>query len=113
MSIVSKSWLLTFSSDAGITHERIDDILASIKSINYWCLCDEISSYGVLHTHVFITSASDIDFETLKPFFPFAHFERLIGCCNLGREYVAKEGIFKDFIKGEVHLSDTFEEFGK
>mgnify|MGYP007084303944 CR=1 FL=1 len=113
MSIVSKSWMLTFPVDAGFTHERIRAILHGIKSIEYWCMCDEISSQGILHTHVFIFSSSGIGFDVLKPFFSFAHIERLYGWHYLGRKYVVKQGLFENFIDKEIHLSDTFEEFGK
>ena len=113
MSFVSKSWLLTFPVHAGFTRERIRAILDGIKSIEYWCMCDEISSQGILHTHVFIYFSSCVAFGDLRIFFPFAHIDRLNGCCALGRKYVAKQGLFKNLIDKEVHLSDTFEEFGK
>ncbi len=113
MSFVSKSWLLTFRVDACFTHERIRAILDGIKSIEYWCMCDEISSQGILHTHLFIVYSSCVSFHDLVIFFPFAHIDRLNGWCALGREYVAKQVLFKNLIDKEVHLSDTFEEFGK
>lgn len=113
MSFVSKSWLLTFPVCAGFTHERIRAILDGIKSIEYWCMCDEISSHGIFHTHVFIFYSSCVSFHDLVIFFPFAHIDRVNGWYALGRKYVAKQGLFKNFIDKEVHLSDTFEEFGK
>lgn len=112
----SRKWLLTINNpqDAGFTHERIRDILAGIKSIKYWCMCDEIGGKThTYHTHVFIFRNSPLKFSQVKELFPTAHIDKCKGTCQENKDYVTKSGKYADTEKVETNLIDTFEEFGE
>lgn len=113
----SRKWQLTFNNpvEHGWTHERIKEILGTFPSVAYWCMADEKGlEEETPHTHLFINLApSNCRFSTLKNKFPGAHIEKALGTSQQNRDYVAKEGKWKDNEKGETSIPGTFEEWGE
>lgn len=113
----SRKWQLTFNNplEHGWTHERIREVLRTFKTICYWCMSDEKGmEEETPHTHLFINlSPSNCRFSTLKSKFPGAHIEKAMGTSEENRNYVAKEGKWKDTEKGTTSIEGTFEEFGE
>lgn len=113
----SRKWQLTFNNplEHGWTHERIREVLRTFKTICYWCMSDEKGTEEETpHTHLFINlSPSNCRFSTLKSKFPGAHIEKAMGTSEENRNYVAKEGKWKDTEKGTTSIEGTFEEFGE
>lgn len=95
----------------GYTHEVIKNILASFKGIEYWCMCDEIGSTP--HTHLYLYSPNAIEFATMQQRFYGAHIEHAKGSHLDNRDYIRKEGKWRDDAKHETNLPDTFEESGE
>ena len=99
----------------GWTHEHIREVLRTVKTICYWCMADEKGTEEETpHTHLFINlSPSNCRFSTLKSKFPGAHIEKAMGTSEENRNYVAKDGKWKDTEKGTTSIEGTFEEFGE
>ncbi|MBQ7067249.1 MAG: replication protein [Lachnospiraceae bacterium] len=115
-NIRSRKWLLTFNNplEHNYSHETLKDILPLFKSCSYWCMCDEIGGKTqTYHTHLFIYSANQIRFQTLKNRFPGAHIDMCRGTPQDNRDYIRKEGKYKDTDKAETNLKETFEEMGQ
>lgn len=112
----SRKWLITINNpeEKGFTHERIKEELNNIKSIVYWCLCDEIGlKTHTYHTHILIFRSGAIRFSTLqKRFPPGSQLDMLRGTLQQTRDYIRKEGKYKVSAKEETNLKDTFEESG-
>ncbi len=98
----------------GITHEIIKAILATIKSIIYYCMADEIGlEKGTPHIHLFIVAKTPLRFTTLKKRFPEAHIEFAQGTCTENRAYVEKSDKWAADPKKDTSVPGTFEEWGK
>ena len=65
------------------------------------------------HTHIFIAFSSAVRFSTLKNLFESAHIERANGTSQENRDYIAKEGKWKDSDKSETTIEGSFEEWGE
>lgn len=111
----SRKWQITINNpiEHGFTLDRIKEELTGLKSLVYWCMCDEIGENGTYHTHVYITLANGVRFNTLKNKFPPAHFELAHGTSQQNRDYILKEGKWSKDKKKETNLPDTFEEQGE
>lgn len=113
----SRKWQLTFNNplEHGWTHEAIREQLRTFKSMCYWCMADEIGAgEQTPHTHLFINlSPSNCRFSTLKNKFPEAHIEKVLGTSRENRDYILKDGKWKDTEKGTTSVPGTFEEFGE
>ena len=113
----SRKWQLTFNNpqEHGWTHDRIKETLGTFPAICYWCMSDEKGlEEETPHTHLFINlSPSNCRFSTLKNKFPTAHIEKAMGTSQQNRDYVAKDGKWKDNEKGETSIPGTFEEWGE
>lgn len=113
----SRKWQLTFNNPAehGWTHEKIREVLRSFKTMCYWCMADEIGAEErTPHTHLFINlSPSNCRFSTLKSKFPGAHIEKVLGTSQENRDYIMKDGKWKDTEKGTTSVPGSFEEFGE
>ncbi len=109
----SRKWQLTINNPdkLGLPHEQIKKNISSLKSVRYYCMCDEQGS--TYHTHLFIYSNNAISFETLFKRFNGAHIESAKGSCLDNRNYIRKDGKHKDTDKAETNLPDTFEEWGE
>lgn len=113
----SRKWQLTFNNpqEHGWTHEKIREVLRTFKTMCYWCMADEIGAgEHTPHTHLFINlSPSNCRFSTLKSKFPGAHIEKVVGTSRENRDYILKDGKWKDSEKGTTSVEGTFEEFGE
>jgi hypothetical protein len=113
----SRKWQLTFNNPAehGWTHEKIREVLDTFPTLCYWCMADEIGGeQQTYHTHLFLNLApSKCRFSTLKSKFPGAHIEKAFGTSRENRDYIMKDGKWKDSEKGTTSVEGTFEEFGE
>lgn len=78
-------------------------------------MADEIGAdEHTLHTHLFLNlSPSNCRFSTLKSKFPGAHIEKAMGTSRENRDYIRKDGKWKESEKGTGSIPDTFEEYGE
>ena len=109
----SRKWMLTINNpaDHGFTHEKII-ATANLFRPRYFCMGDEIGEQGTYHTHVFIYSESPMRFSTVKNRFVTAHIEKSYGNCQENRDYIRKEGKWKDTKKSDTTVEGTFWEYG-
>lgn len=111
----SRKWQLTINNPVkyNFTHEKIREIVSGMKSVNYWCMSDEIGENGTHHTHIFLSGRSGIRFSTLKRNFGPAHIEMAKGTCQQNMEYVSKTGKWEKDKKHQTSIEGTFEEYGE
>lgn len=111
--VQSRKWQLTINNPQKkqLTHDEIKQILSDFKSIQYYCMSDEIARTH--HTHVYILFKSPVRFSTIKNKFPEAHIEKAYGTSLQNREYVYKEGKWENDKKKETNLPETHEELGE
>ncbi len=111
----SRKWQLTINNpvEKGFTHEKLNSILASMASVIYYCMADEIGENQTYHTHVFLCGRSGIRFSTLKKQFEGAHFEMAKGTAEQNMQYVSKTGKWLNDRKRETCVDGTFEEYGE
>lgn len=111
----SRKWLLTINNpqDNGYTHEFIKSQLGKIKSLDYFCMCDEIGTKSqVYHTHLFVYRQDAMRFNQIKKLFPVAHIDYCRGTAQENKDYCLKQGKYLGSRKEETNLKDTFEESG-
>ena len=109
----SRKYQLTINNPTSCGMNRENCLTELMKlSLDYFCLADEIAKTGTLHTHIFIYSISPIRFSTLKNRFPVAHIEKAYGTVTENRNYILKEGKWKDSDKAETRILDSFFEHG-
>ena len=109
----SRKYQLTYNNPEkhkNCSHPDIKAKLAKWENIIYYCMCDEIAQTP--HTHLFIQFGNPIYFSSIKKTFPSAHIEEAQGSAEENRNYIRKEGKWKDTEKETTNLKDTFEEFG-
>lgn len=92
------------------SHHAIKETLKQWDSLLYWCMCDEIAK--TLHTHLYIHFKNPIYFSSIKKAFPTAHIEIAQASPQENRDYIRKEGKWKDTEKETTNLQVTFEEWG-
>lgn len=111
----SRKWLLTFNNPDkyGTDHDNIRAALSIIKDVAYWCMCDEVGEQGTYHTHLFLYRKNPMRFSMIKNKFPTAHIDFCRGTCLENRDYIRKEGKYRDTDKAETNLPGTFEEYGE
>ncbi len=96
------------------SHEEIKERMKTLKSVIYWCMADEIGLEGSTpHTHIYCVANSPIRFSTIKNAFPTAHIEKAYGDSIENRNYILKEGKWKNSLKSETSIEGTFEEYGE
>jgi len=128
-NVRSRKWQLTFNNpiEHDFDHNTIRDKLHQLKSLVYFCMCDEEGDEcETLHTHLFIALSNACTASRLNNLFPGVHRELVNGTSPENRAYVLKEGdrFNKDHdghysytdSKGHLHeginFSDSFEEEG-
>lgn len=113
MDLQSRKFQITQNNplEYGLTKEKVLEELQKL-SLDYFCLADEIAKTGTYHTHVFIYSRSPMRFSTIKNRFPLAHIERAYGSVIENRNYVLKDGKWKDSEKAETKVDGSFYEQG-
>ena len=111
-----KAYFLTFNNplDHDYSHDNIIDIIHSkFKNRIYFCLCDEISSTGTPHKHLYILLSKKKRWSSVQNAFKHAHIEaETKGSPQECRAYIRKEGA-KHQNKAETNLPDTFYEEGQ
>lgn len=110
----TRKWHITINNplDHGFDHEKIIEVL-QLFAPSYFCLCDEMSTTGTLHTHIYIEAHSGIRFGTIKGRFPTAHIEKAKGNARQNRVYIQKGGKWEDTEKASTVIPDTFFEWGE
>jgi len=110
----SRKWQVTINNplEKGFTHDLIKSKLHEFKSLNYWCLSDEVGENGTYHTHIYVAFNSAVRFSTIQKSFDGGHFEMARGTSQQNMEYVFKQGKWENDKKKETNLIDTHEEFG-
>ena len=64
-----RKWMITINNplDKGFTHEKIKEVLSSIRSLDYWAMCDEIGNEKhTLHTHIVIHRGGQLRFSPIQ-----------------------------------------------
>jgi len=110
-----RKWFLTINNplEKGYTHEVIAESLSEFSSLIYYCMSDEVATTETHHTHLYFVSKVPIRFSTIKKKFPEAHIERAYGKSQENRNYVFKEGKWKESEKNTTNLIDTHVEWGE
>ncbi len=111
-----RKWQLTLNNpiEKSFNHERIKCELFKLKSVIYWCIADERGNEEeTLHTHIFILFSSAVRFSTIKNLFESAHIERANGTSSENRDYLTKDGKWKNSNKSETTIEGSFEEWGE
>ena len=111
-----RKWQITINNpqDKGLDHDAIKLALDDLRSLDYYCVADEIGlETQTPHTHLFIVCRSPVTFARLKKLFPEAHIERVRGTAAENRAYVEKSGKWADDPKADTSVPGTFEEWGE
>ena len=108
-----RKFQLTFNNpqEHGYTHETIRNTLQDISSVIYWCMCDEEGS--TYHTHLYVAFENAKEFSMMQRRFYGAHIEAARGTHRENRDYIRKEGKWRDSDKSETNKPETFEESGE
>lgn len=113
-------WLFTINNPLAedkaqrFDHETIKKLVYLLPSVTYWCMSDEIGNEThTYHTHVFINMVKGVDFNRIKLLFPTAHIEMCKGTQTENKEYILKEGKWKDDPKNDTRVEGTFYEEGE
>lgn len=113
--VQARKWQLTINNPLqkrqNYTHEAIKQLLISMKSLEYFCISDEVAHTH--RTHIYALFRSPVRFSTIKNHFPEAHIEKAYGTSAQNREYVFKEGKWAEDKKKETNLVDSHEEWGE
>lgn len=112
----SRKWQLTLNNpaDKGLDHDEIKRRLFELRSVEYFCLADEVGlETQTPHTHIYIVSKSPVRFSTIKRRFPDAHIEEARGSSIDNKNYVAKTGKWAADAKADTSVPGTFEEWGE
>lgn len=115
-SSASRKYQLTINNpaDHGFTHEQIKVNITELSGCVYWCFCDEIGGdTATYHTHVYMAFQNAKEFSAIQRRFYGAHIEIAHGTHRENRDYIRKEGKWRDDVKHETNLPDTFEEAGE
>lgn len=112
----SRKYQITINNpkDKELEHGEITSRLLSLKSLIYFCLSDEIGGKEhTYHTHIFCVFENPKLFSTIKNKFPEAHIETARGSCSANRDYVFKQGKWKDTEKESTSIPGTQMEYGE
>ena len=111
----ARKWQITINNplEHNMSHEEIKKILNTLPSLTYWCMADEIGLKAKTpHTHIYFCLKNAIRFTTLKNKFPDAHIEHAVDSSAHNRDYIRKEGKWKNTSKKETSIEGSFEEYG-
>lgn len=97
--------------EKGLTPEKIREIMGRWKT-EYFCFCYETGEEGTQHFHLYIKFVNPQSWETISKAFASAHIEPARGSSQENRDYIRKEGAYKDSEKATTNHSDTFYESG-
>lgn len=111
-----RKWQLTINNaiEKEITRDTIIEKITQLKSTIYYCMADEIGNEDKTHhTHIYIVFKSAVRFSTIKKLFDTAHIERVNGTSQENRDYIAKDGKWKDSDKADTTIEGSFYEWGE
>lgn len=105
----SKKWQLYICSPAemGYTHEKIKGIMKNFENCIYWCMADETSAHGIFHTHIYLRFTKGVSFSKIIKYFKGAHIDMCKGTSAWNRDYVFKEGKWKNREKGNINHQES------
>lgn len=108
-----RKWQITINNpiEHGYDHQKIKELLASLKPCIYWAMADEKGT--CYHTHIFIACSSAVRFSRLQKMFDIAHLEPVKGSAQQNRDYITKSGKWENSDKHETSIPGTFEEWGE
>lgn len=111
----SRKWLLTVNNPEkyGYDHDFLKSTLQKLKGVTYWCMSDEVGFEGTYHTHIFVYAPAGLRASTLHKKLEKCHRDLAKGTCLQNRDYVFKEGKWKDSEKETTNLKETHEEYGE
>jgi hypothetical protein len=113
----SRKYLLTINNpqEKDMSQEKIKEILEEgFQSLIYYCIADEVGGdENTYHTHLFLLFSSPVRFSTIKRAFSSSHIDKSRGTAIENRNYVFKQGKWKDTSKSETNLSETHFEYGE
>ena len=95
----------------GFSHETIKSNIQALSGCLYWCMCDEEGATP--HTHVYMAFSNAKEFTSVQRRFYGAHIEAAKGTHRENRDYIRKEGKWRDSDKSETNKPETFEESGE
>ena len=112
-----KKYLLTINNPTkvGLNHDQIKSILSQLKSLEYWCMSDEIGlETHTPHIHIFLHFRNGVSFARIKKlFFSKSHVDVAVGTAEENRAYVQKSGKWANDPKADTSIPNTFEEYGE
>lgn len=111
----ARKYQLTINNpkEKGLDHDSLQKSLLSLKSLRYFCMSDEIGENKTYHVHMFVIFSNAKLFSTLKNRFPMAHIEVARGSAIQNRDYVFKQGKWKDTEKATTVVPGTQLEYGE
>lgn len=111
--IKGRKWQLTINNpiEKNYNHETLKTLMASLRSLVYYCMADECGE--TFHTHIFLISSSPIRFNTLKKLIPESHIERVRGTNEQNRNYILKADEWAEDEKSKTSIEGSFEEWGE
>lgn len=122
----SRSYQLVINNplERDYSHGKIKEKLASLTSLRYYCMSDEIGltttdengneKLGTPHTHVYLLGKNQMRFSRIKQLFgEAAHIEECFAKPEANRAYVSKTGKWANDVKHDTSIPGTFEEWGE
>lgn len=99
--------------DKGYTHEKIKELINELGKKKYWCMSDEKGlKEGTLHTHIYIIFENAASFKRIQEIFSGAHIDVVKGMPTQVRDYIMKDGKWKEHPKAETKIEGSQEEWG-
>lgn len=96
----------------GLNASKMREMLLAMEGIRYACGCEEVSTTGTPHIHMFFEAPGKKRFSVVKKRFPHAHIETAYGSCLENRDYIAKAGKWEDGHKADTKVEGSFWEHG-
>lgn len=112
----SRKWQITINNpeDKGYTTEHIREIIEDMKTITYAIWSFEVGGEtGTRHTHIFLYGVNAIRFSKLLKEFNGGHFEVAKGTVQQNRDYVLKQGKWKNDPKGDTRIDGEQYEYAE
>lgn len=111
---MSKSWLLTINNPDkyGYTQELLVGLLHTLSLVCF-CMGQEIGDKGTPHYHIYLYAHSRLRFSTLHNLIPEAHIDRPRGTALQCRDYIRKEGSYRNEAKAHTRVDGTYLEWGE
>ena len=111
----SRKWFITINNPQtkGVDADFLKSKAMSFKGVVYFCFALERGlNTNTEHYHLFIQFATSRRFSTISRAFNMANIQNCQGSPEQCRQYILKEGKFKDSDKAETKIDGTFYEWG-